>query len=382
MIADEQWRTAIAAFRTAQCADGIKTSTVMLRCKYLNRLALAAQSGPWEITDTELEAFEELSSWAPATKRTARAAMAAFFHWAKATDRRPDFPECLEHRTRMRHRRSAEQIRQDPWVQPREAWLEWLKAGGVTPEGLKLRAYQITRFAREMTGQGPWDVTDDDLAAWLGAREWSRETLRSYRSVLRSFYGWAHANGLSDVDPSRLLRKVPAMRGAPRPAPERAIEDALAAADERQYLILMLGAHAGLRRAEIAALHTQDLFVEEDGYSLIVHGKGGKDRLIPLLDDVARIIRETEPGWVFPNGMGSHLTPAHVGVILRGVLPPGVTCHQLRHRFASIVYQRTKDLRAVQELLGHSSVATTQVYTQIGHHARRAAVLAAGRRGA
>jgi len=260
------------------------------------------------------------------------------------------------------------------WTLPIRGWIAWLRAGGLPDTTLALRSYQLRRIAYELPCSDPWAVGTDDLAAWLASYAWSRETLRSYRSALRSFYGWAHASGMITTDPSRLLRKVPTSMGTPRPASERVVDDALAHADDRQWLALMLGSRHGLRRGEICQVHTRDLIEDVDGWSLLVHGKGSKDRTVPLLDPIARILLAHVDGWMFPNGFGSHLTSAHLGKVVSRVLPAGITPHQLRHRFASAAYQQTMDIRAVQILLGHASVATTQRYTAVADGSLRNAV--------
>lgn len=253
-------------------------------------------------------------------------------------------------------------------------WIGWLRAGGAPRTTIDLRQYQLGRVARAHANQNPWELQVSDLSEWLSSHQWSRETLRSYRAALRSFYGWAHAIGLTDHDPAQLLRKVPAAIGVPRPASEDIVSDALAAADDRAWLMLMLGSRHGLRRGEIAQVSTRDLRVDGNDWSLLVHGKGGKERIVPLLPIVALAIRDTPAGWVFPNGKGTHLTPAHVGKILGRAMANQATPHQLRHRFASRTYQATGDIRAVQELLGHASVATTQIYTKVADGALRRAV--------
>lgn len=265
----------------------------------------------------------------------------------------------------------------DAWANPIAMWVGHLRAGGMSASAIELRRYQLGRVARAMVDRDPWTVTQDDITAWLASHNWKRESLRSYRSALRSFYAWAHEAGLIDSDPASRLRKVPPAQARPRPAPEPVIESALRTADERGRLAILLGAHAGMRRAEIAKVHTRDLVEDPDGWSLIVHGKGSKDRVVPLIDEAAETIRRAG-GWVFPNGQGGHLTPAHLGKIVSRALGSGVTPHQLRHRFASIAYQQTHDIRAVQELLGHTSVATTQRYTAVADGALRSVVRAAG----
>lgn len=378
-----EWVESIEQFRGWQLRSGIAPSTVHSRGKVLHRLASRAPAGPWDLGDGDLTAMQTGPGWSALTQRAARAALAAFYRWGQLNGH--DFPQSLEHRTKINAARAARSGVgcDERWSVPVNQWVDWLRAGGLPKTTLDLRTYQLTRFSRELTGHGPWDLTADDLAGWLSAQTWARETLRSYRSALRSFYGWAHAAGMIPTDPARLLRKVPAVRAQPRPASEVAVEKAMGAADPRQYLAIMLGAHAGMRRAEISRVHTRDLLRDPCGWSLLVHGKGDKERVVPLLDEVAQAIRETPAGWLFPNGHGGHVTPAHLGKVLRSVLSPdGITPHQLRHRFASRAYQETHDIRAVQELLGHASVATTQVYTAVGGDSLRSVVLAAGRRGA
>ena len=250
------------------------------------------------------------------------------------------------------------------------------------PSTIAQRRYQVSRLARAHADRSPWDLTVHDLTAYLAAHDnWGREMLRSNRAAARSFFGWAHAAGLTDHDPSRLLRKVPAVRGVPRPAPEIVIDSALRRADERVGLMIILGSRYGLRRGEISRVSTRDLRVDPDGqWSLVVRGKGDKDRVVPLLPDVATVIRDAPPGWLFPSlrpqDKGRPISPAWAGKLIRRALTDA-TAHQLRHRFASRSYQATGDIRAVQELLGHASVATTQRYTAVADGALRAAVLAA-----
>ena len=204
-----------------------------------------------------------------------------------------------------------------------------------------------------------------DLERWLAGKDWGRETRRSYLAALRSFYGWAHAHGIITTDPSRLLRSVPPLKRFPRPAPERVVNAALVRGDKRQHLMLMLGSRHGMRRAEIAQVHSRDLVENLDGsWSLVVHGKGNKDRVVPLLGVTAAELRARPAGWVFPNGLGSHLSPAHTGKLMSRAMAHEAVPHALRHRFATIAYRRSLDILIVRDLLGHANVATTQIYAQ------------------
>nr|WP_279386717.1 tyrosine-type recombinase/integrase [Tsukamurella pulmonis] len=160
-------------------------------------------------------------------------------------------------------------------------------------------------------------------------------------------------------------------------------------AGDRERLMLALGACAGLRRAEIAQCRGDALERDLDGWSLRVVGKGGRVRRVPLSDDLAEQVQARGTGWTFQGQMragraihgdrsAGHLSAGRVGELVSELLPDGWTTHTLRHRFASAAYRADRDIRAVQELLGHVSVATTQVYTAVPDDAKRRAALAAG----
>jgi integrase len=143
----------------------------------------------------------------------------------------------------------------------------------------------------------------------------------------------------------------------------------------RVALMLALACQAGLRRAEIAALHHDDLTWTAGGPALRITGKGARVRMVPISTALAGQL--TGDGWVFPNRNGSHLSVSRVGELCSQALGDGWSLHSLRHRFATRAYAGSRDLRAVQTLLGHVSVATTQRYTAIDDDAVRAAMLAA-----
>ena len=137
--------------------------------------------------------------------------------------------------------------------------------------------------------------------------------------------------------------------------------------------MILLAAYAGLRRAEVAAVHSRDI----EGTSLRVVGKGGRVRVIPLHPALEEALNGLD-GYVFPGRLQGHVSADNVGKTLSRLLGPGWTAHTLRHRFASRAYAAERDIRAVQELLGHSKLETTQLYTAIPDGALRTAVLAVG----
>ena len=244
-------------------------------------------------------------------------------------------------------------------------FLASLRAAGLSRETVQLRRYHLQRVENEL---GPLpSLTTSEIVSFLATDGWSREYRRSMRASLTKFYAWAYGQGLIGEDPARDLPRVQPTPPRPRPTPAGALESALARASDRVRLMILLASEAGLRRAEVCKVHERDLVEDLIGVSLLVHGKGGKQRLVPLSDSLTREIRGSfdSSGWLFPNGLGSHLTAAHVGKLVSAELPEGITMHTLRHRFATRVYAASRDILATQQLLGHSSPATTQAYVAI-----------------
>lgn len=251
------------------------------------------------------------------------------------------------------------------WGESISMWSTSMRAASRSRDAVYLRESQIRRLARTYPTVSPWDLTTADLEAWLAHPGWSTETRRSHRGALRAFWRWALANGLTLVDPTAPLPQIRARRGVPRPAPEPVIVEALASADERVRMAILLGATCGLRRAEAAAVRGEDRFRLDGAWWLRVVGKGEHVRPVPLSPALLPLWpAETTSGWLFPSpSRPSHLTPAHLGRLVSRAMPAGWTMHTLRHRYATNAYAAERDLLAVAELLGHARIETTRVYT-------------------
>lgn len=259
------------------------------------------------------------------------------------------------------------------WAKALDEYGTHLRAGGAPTTTVGLRMYHLRRVGCWLDIP-PFAVTDGDLLRFMAAHDWARETRRSWRSSLRSFYGWAAANGHIARSPADGLPAVRPSVPNPRPVPHEQYELALMTACPRDRLMMRLAAEAGLRRGEVARVHTSDVVEDLTGWSLSVRGKGDKLRLVPLNDSLARTLRAAEPGWVFPGAIDGHISPAWVGKVVSRLLPTGYSMHKLRHLFASDAYAIDRDLLTVQDLLGHASPVTTRAYVRPPDHAKRALV--------
>jgi site-specific recombinase XerD len=253
------------------------------------------------------------------------------------------------------------------WDAALDGWLTWLIASGTSAATRKTRRAHVRRVARELGASHPQDVTDTELLAILGRPQYSMEHRRGVRASLASFYRWCIEQGVVDVDPTLTLPRIRAALGAPKPATDDIWRALLEQADPRTALMARLACEAGLRRAEVACVHSDDVNAGIGGAELIVHGKGDKQRVVPITVTLATAIQAASPfgGFLFPGQIDGHMSADRVGHLVSKVMPPGWSIHKLRHRFASRGYAGTGNLRAVQEALGHASVATTQRYTAV-----------------
>ena len=262
------------------------------------------------------------------------------------------------------------------WSEQIDRWGRHLGAAGRSTETIGLRLYHLRRAARELNL--PVDqVTLSVLEAWLDRPGWSSSTKRSYRASLRLFFAWCVRSEILESSPAAELPPIAVPRSLPRPVDDEPYAAALAAGDDRQRRALRLAAECGLRRGEVARVHTRDVEPDLVGWALRVKGKGGHVRLVPLPDDLARELRGLHQGFVFPSPRGGHLTPAHLGKLVSMLLPDGIATHSCRHRAGTNAYAGTLDLRAVQEFLGHAKPETTALYTKVGRQAIRQAQRAA-----
>ncbi|WP_206448173.1 tyrosine-type recombinase/integrase [Agrococcus sp. KRD186] len=363
-----RWQDALTAFEAAEAQAKRQPATVALRLKHVTRFAAAADCSPWEVTGEQLAAWLESLPGAPSNRQAHRTSLRAFYRWAASTRRVPVDPSAEP------SRRAVAKPVPEAWREPLRSFAASARAAGRLESTVRSRHEILARFAREHASLEPWAVTLDDVLAWMGGKRWKPETRRMARSALIGFYRWAEDTGRVLESPLRRFPIVKAGQPRPRPALEHEYRGALARANDADALALRLAAELGLRRGEVAVLHRCDVLPAEGGHELLVHGKGDKQRTVPLPASIARELLALPDGYAFPGRLDGHLSARYLGKRISALLPDGVTMHALRHRFATLAYTASSDLLTVQQLLGHSSPATTQRYVQLSPSRLRSAV--------
>lgn len=250
-----------------------------------------------------------------------------------------------------------------------ESFIEWAQRLGTTgPDGvdrLVLRRY----------------------VGFLTTREFARRTIARKVAGLRRYFDWLRRSGFIEVDPSVSLRAPGGQGRLPRvlshsdisvllddDAPDDAHNDEPVWRRRRDDAVLELLYGSGIRVSELCGLDVDG--IDLAGSAVSVWGKGAKERRVPLSQPASdalalwlQIRRDVLAAHVgaalFGNERGNRLTPRDVRRILDRRSPVPTHPHALRHSFATHLLDGGADLRAVQELLGHSDVATTQRYTHV-----------------
>ena len=280
-----------------------------------------------------------------------------------------------------------------------ESWSKHLGAERrMSPKTLEAYRRDVLQFLSFLTGHlgGAPSLNDlaalapADVRAFLAARRaegiGSRSLMRTLAGI-RAFARFLERNGKGKVGALSAVRAPKIAKTLPRPLPATAAKDMtnpeLAAGDEREpwihardaaVLALLYG--SGLRISEALGLKRGEFGARD---TITVTGKGNKQRMVPVLPQVAALVADyialcpydlPEDGPLFVGAKGGALSPRIIQLAmarLRGALglPETATPHALRHSFATHLLAGGGDLRSIQELLGHASLSTTQIYTQV-----------------
>ena len=215
-------------------------------------------------------------------------------------------------------------------------------------------------------------------------------------SGVRSFYKFLQTDGFIDDDPSELLESPQLGEHLPEVLTTDEVDRLEQAIDlgkwegQRNKAIIEVLFSCGLRVSELVNLKLSDLFLADRFIRVI--GKGRKERLVPISDNAIRQLRfwfddrnhmDIKPGeedYVFLNRRGAHLTRTMILIMIKRLgaeagINKTLSPHTLRHRFATALLEGGADLRAIQAMLGHESIGTTEIYTHIDTHTLRQEIL-------
>ena len=272
------------------------------------------------------------------------------------------------------------------------------RMSGKTVEAYARDVRQFLMFMTEHLGGMPnlgelARLTPQDVRAFMAARRaegiGGRSLMRGLAGI-RSFARFLERNGKGKVGALAAVRAPKVPKTLPKPlaiASARQVTDAdVRAGDTREQWILTRDAAvlallygAGLRISEALGLVRGDVPAPGQGDAITVTGKGRKQRMVPLLPQVSQLVADyialcpydlPADGPLFVGARGGPLSPRIAQLVmerLRGALslPDSATPHALRHSFATHLLARGGDLRSIQELLGHASLSTTQIYTAV-----------------
>lgn len=250
----------------------------------------------------------------------------------------------------------------------------------------------FAEWAERLGVEGPDGVDRIVLRRYLAhltTREFARRSIARKASGLRRYFGWLRRTGLIDADPSLALRAPTGEGRLPRVLDANDLEvllDTPARDDEtvwrrlRDDAVLEMLYGSGVRVSELCGLDVNSLDLRAGPHTsptATVWGKGSKERRVPVSEPAADALAgwlrhrheapapPADPSALFVNERGKRLTPRDVRRIVDRRSASPTYPHALRHTFATHLLDHGADLRVVQELLGHRSVATTQRYTHV-----------------
>jgi integrase/recombinase XerD len=260
---------------------------------------------------------------------------------------------------------------------------------GLSERTVESYARDLRQFAAYLAERGHTlpSATAEEVRGYLAGGQWRPSTRARKAAALRSFFKRRVVTGLAESDPTRALASPRLESTLPRVLSVQEIENLLSKPKaspgglrDRALLETLYG--AGLRASEALALRLQDVDLEV-GFVRTV-GKGDKERIVPLgrmAMDAIRAYNERGrpflggPGTLkspelFLNQRGRRLSRQGLHALIKRYareagLPDDVSAHTLRHSFATHLLEGGADLRAVQEMLGHADLSTTQIYTHV-----------------
>jgi integrase/recombinase XerD len=260
----------------------------------------------------------------------------------------------------------------------------------LAPNSISAYRRDLARFCEWLNGRFPAKLSVRDLSdymAWLQAKKLASTSIARHMVAVKLFFRYLQLEGVVRDNPAELLGTQKTWHRVPEVMSSLQVDRLLAAPQSydafwrRDRALLELLYATGCRASEVSNLTLADLHLNER-YCL-AHGKGSKDRLTPLGGAAVAAVREylkeerpklakgrSEPPWLLLSRGGKRLRREAIWMLVKRYVRriganPDVSPHTLRHSFATHLLAGGADLRQVQELLGHASIATTQIYTHV-----------------
>lgn len=282
-----------------------------------------------------------------------------------------------EYRRYMKLQRNFTPNTLDAYMRDIDKLLCFLKSEGIPPTEVSLE--NLHTFAASLHDIG------------IGPRSQCR-----ILSGIRSFYRFLETEKYIDNDPTELLESPHIGDHLPEVLTTEEVDRLEQAIDlskwegQRNKAIIEVLFSCGLRVSELITLRLSDLYLDE--HFIRVRGKGNKERFVPISDSAIkhlmfwfadRNIMKIKPGeedYVFLNRRGAHLTRTMILIMIKRLgeeagIGKTISPHTLRHSFATVLLEGGADLRAIQAMLGHESIGTTEIYTHIDTHTLREEIL-------
>ncbi|QDU31931.1 Tyrosine recombinase XerD [Anatilimnocola aggregata] len=261
-----------------------------------------------------------------------------------------------------------------------------------------LAANSISAYTRDLKRLQEWlgdravpNLTVRDLSnylAWLQQKKLAPTSISRHMAALKVFFRFLQVEGVLKENPAELLATQKQWQRVPDVLSAKLVKELVGAPQpydpfpRRDRALLELLYATGCRVSEVSSLQMRDLHLEER--HCLVHGKGSKQRLVPLGEGALNTLRDylaterplfvaaarTPPNWVLLSRRGKQLRREAIWELIKRYVarvggPASASPHTMRHSFATHLLSGGADLRQVQELLGHASIATTQIYTHV-----------------
>ncbi|KDA05570.1 integrase [Microbacterium sp. CH12i] len=261
-----------------------------------------------------------------------------------------------------------------------EMFVDYQRAQNLAATTIRNRRSILTTLARRTGTLIDCDVFS--LRRHVGREGVSAGTRRTERGAIVAFYTFLKEEELRPDNPAMKLPMIRVPKGEPRPFTREQVDAMLTCgAYTRTRAMILLGYYQGFRVSSIARVHGTD--VDRLSNTIRTIGKGGKDRSLPLHPVTAELSQSMpSDGYWFPARKGAgHVKPSSVtdlitkAKIRAGILDPRLTPHSLRHAFGTDLVEAEVDIRVVQELMMHESLATTQIYTAVSERRKQAGII-------